>query len=71
MLSSSIPPNTFEKIMNMFHLKSVTYLEALEIAHMGLFIFAERETGYNCWSLQSEESSILKACTNAYYLEYR
>ena len=54
MLSSSIPPNTLENNMNMFYLKVVTYLEALEIAHMGFFIFPKGETGYNCGSLQSE-----------------
>ena len=38
----------------------VCHLEALEIAHMGLFIFSKGETRHNCWSLQSEGSGILK-----------
>ena len=54
MLSSSIPPNTFKKQHESSEPVEVCHLEALEIAHMGLFILSKRETGYNGWSLQSE-----------------
>ena len=52
-LSSSIPPNTLKFEMICFEGER-WYLEALKIAHMGLFIFPKRETGHNCWPLKSK-----------------
>ena len=68
-LSSSIPPNTLKFEMICFEGERwyTLYLEALKIAHMGLFIFSKGETGHNSWSLQSEGSGISKVT----YLENR
>ena len=55
MLSSSIPPKTLKTKMKVLKAFINGHLEALEIAHMCLFVFPKRETGHNCWSLQSEE----------------
>ena len=53
-LSSSIPPNTLKFEMICVLGEKMGYLEALKIAHMGLFIFPKRETGHNCWPLKSK-----------------
>ena len=55
MLSSSIPPKTLKTQIRILKALKDGHLEALEIAHMCFFVFPKRETGHNCWSLQSEE----------------